>query len=91
MMSSASASLRSSRADKGPDAILEPLTQQQVADALQTARAIGDDTIQGHSGGDIRPDLWTHGSAEQRADAFLTGYQTGKMAQCDTLERGVYK
>ena len=77
-------------ADKGPDAILEPLTQQQVADALQTARAIGDDTIQGHSG-DIRPDLWTHGSAEQRADAFLTGYQTGKMAQCDTLERGVYK
>lgn len=77
-------------ADKGPDAIIEPLTDQQVADALQTARAIGDDTIQGHSGGEIRPDLWTHGSAEQRADAFLTGYKTGKMAQCDTLERGVY-
>ncbi len=34
--------------------------------------------------------MWTHGSAEQRADAFLTGYKTGKMAQCDTLERGVY-
>ena len=66
------------------------MTDQQVADALQTARAIGDDTIQGHSGGEIRPDLWTHGSAEQRADAFLTGYKTGKMAQCDTLERGVY-
>lgn len=78
-------------ADKGPDAILEPLTEQQVADALQTARAIGDDTIQGHQGGEIRPDLWTHGSAEQRADAFLTGYKTGKMAQCDTLERGVYR
>lgn len=77
-------------ADKGPDAIIEPLTDQQVADALQTARAIGDDTIQGHSGGEIRPDLWTHGSAEQRADAFLTGYKTGKMAQYDTLERGVY-
>ncbi|HHU45427.1 MAG TPA: metalloprotease [Actinomycetales bacterium] len=78
-------------ADKGPDAILEPLTDEQVADALQTARAIGDDTIQQHSGGDVRPDLWTHGSAEQRADAFLTGYRTGQMSQCDTLDRGVYR
>ncbi|MFC3850773.1 neutral zinc metallopeptidase [Corynebacterium hansenii] len=78
-------------ADKGPDAILEPLTQKQVADAVRTARAIGDDTIQSHSGGGIRPDLWTHGSSEQRADAFLTGYNSGKLAQCDTLGRGVYR
>lgn len=78
-------------ADKGPDAILKPLTEQQVQGALQTAKAIGDDAIQSHSGGGIQPDLWTHGSSEQRTKAFLTGYRSGKMAQCDTLGRGVYK
>lgn len=78
-------------ADKGPDAILEPLTDEQVADALRTARAIGDDTIQEHSGGGIQPDLWTHGSSQQREQAFLAGYRSGKMSQCDTLGRGVYR
>ncbi|MEJ5919760.1 MULTISPECIES: KPN_02809 family neutral zinc metallopeptidase [unclassified Corynebacterium] len=78
-------------ADKGPDAIIEPLTDEQVSDAVQTAQAIGDDTIQKHSGGEIQPDLWTHGSSEQRMQAFLTGYKTGKMSQCDTLNRGVYR
>lgn len=77
-------------ADKGSDAILEPLTDQQVQGALQTAKAIGDDAIQSHSGGGIQPDLWTHGSSEQRTNAFLTGYRSGRMAQCDTLNRGVY-
>ena len=77
-------------ADKGPDAILEPLSDEQVADALKTTKAIGDDTIQQHSGGGVQPDSWTHGSAEQRTKAFLTGYKSGKMSQCDTLERGVY-
>lgn len=78
-------------ADEGPDAILETLTEEEVADALATTRAIGDDTIQKHSGGDIRPDLWTHGSAQARTDAFLAGYNSGRMAQCDTLNRGVYR
>nr|WP_120492463.1 neutral zinc metallopeptidase [Corynebacterium lactis] len=78
-------------ADKGPNAILNPLTDEQVADALNTTRAIGDDTIQKHSGGGIKPDLWTHGSAEGRTKAFLAGYKSGKMAKCDTLGRGVYR
>ncbi|WP_448850845.1 KPN_02809 family neutral zinc metallopeptidase [Corynebacterium sp. 335C] len=77
-------------ADDGPDAILEPLTEQQVRDAMATARAIGDDAIQSHSGGGVNPDLWTHGSSEQRENAFLTGYRTGSMAKCDTLGRDVY-
>ncbi|MDU4704748.1 MAG: neutral zinc metallopeptidase, partial [Corynebacterium sp.] len=73
-----------------PDAILEPLSDEQVSDALKTTKAIGDDTIQQHTGGGVQPDSWTHGSAEQRTKAFLTGYKSGKMSQCDTLERGVY-
>lgn len=78
-------------ADKGEDALLETITEQQVTDAVNTARAVGDDNIQRRSGGEVRPDTWTHGSSEDRAKYFLAGYESGKMEQCDTLERGVYK
>ena len=80
-----------SQADKGDDALLEPITEEQVAGAIDTARAVGDDNIQQRSGGEVRPDLWTHGSSEQRQNAFLTGYNEGTMASCDTLGRGVYR
>lgn len=80
-----------SHADKGPDAMLEPVTEEQVASAVETARAVGDDNIQRRSGGDVRPDTWTHGSSQQRQDAFLAGYREGDMAACDTLNRGVYR
>ncbi|MDO5730236.1 KPN_02809 family neutral zinc metallopeptidase [Corynebacterium sphenisci] len=78
-------------ADKGPEAILEPLTDAQVAQAVETARAIGDDSIQRHSGRGVDPDAWTHGSSEQRRGAFLAGYRSGRMASCDTLGRGAYR
>ena len=78
-------------ADKGENAMLEPITREQVAGAIDTARAVGDDNIQKRSGGEVRPDLWTHGSSEQRQNAFLTGYNEGTMASCDTLGRGVYR
>lgn len=78
-------------ADKGEDALLEPFTQEDVRAAIETAQAIGDDNIQQRSGGSVNPDLWTHGSSEQRQRAFLTGYNSGQMASCDTLNRGVYR
>lgn len=80
-----------SHADKGEDAMLEPVTPEQVASAVDTARAVGDDNIQRRSGGEVRPDMWTHGSSQQRQDAFLAGYRSGDMAACDTLGRGVYR
>lgn len=70
---------------------LNPLSDQEVQSAMDTARAVGDDNIQKRSGGDVRPDLWTHGSSEQRMNAFLSGYREGTMKACDTLGRGVYK
>lgn len=79
-----------SHADKGENAMLEPVTKEQVTSAIETARAVGDDNIQQRSSGEVRPDLWTHGSSEQRQNAFVTGYNEGKMSACDTLERGVY-
>lgn len=77
-------------ADDGEDALLEPITDQQAHDAIDAARAVGDDNIQQRSGGEVRPEQWTHGSSEQRAQAFLSGYQTGTMSSCDFLGRGVY-
>lgn len=79
------------QADKGEDALLDPITDKQVQAAIDTARAVGDDNIQRRSGGDIQPDLWTHGSSEQRQEAFLTGYREGSMAACDFPEFGHYK
>lgn len=78
-------------ADKGDDRMLETITDQQVESALNTARAVGDDNIQTRTGGDVRPDLWTHGSSNDRAKAFLTGYREGTMKSCDTLGRHAYK
>ncbi|AKK03258.1 KPN_02809 family neutral zinc metallopeptidase [Corynebacterium epidermidicanis] len=78
-------------ADDGADALIEPITDQQVQDAMNTARAVGDDNIQKRSGGEVRPDLWTHGSSEQRMNAFLTGYREGTMKSCDTLGKKQYR
>lgn len=80
-----------SYADKGDQALLEPITDQQLDSALSAARAVGDDNIQKRSGGEINPESWTHGSAEQRKQAFLAGYESGQMKSCDFLERNAYR
>ncbi|MCF8569739.1 neutral zinc metallopeptidase [Gordonia sp. HY002] len=69
-------------ADDGPDAMLAPLTDDQIASVIQTAKAIGDDTIQGSGS---NPEGWTHGSARQRQRWFTTGYQSGDPSRCDTF------
>jgi predicted metalloprotease len=53
--------------------------------ALQTASAIGDDTLQRRSQGRVVPDSFTHGSAEQRKRWFTTGFQQGKVSACNTF------
>ncbi len=64
---------------------IQPITQEQLANALQAAQAVGDDRIQKNSTGSINPDTWTHGSAAQRQAWFTTGYEKGDLASCDTF------
>jgi hypothetical protein len=63
---------------------LEPITRQQMAEALDAAAAVGDDRIQSTVSGDVQPHTWTHGSSEQRQRWFATGYEQGAGA-CDTF------
>ncbi len=65
--------------------LIEQLTQQDIAEALDSARAVGDDRIQQRSSGRINPDQWTHGSAQQRMGWFTTGREQGTLRACDTF------
>lgn len=56
--------------------------------ALSTATAIGDDTLQRQSTGRVVPDSFTHGSAAQRKQWFLTGYKQGTVESCNTFGAG---
>jgi uncharacterized protein len=68
--------------------IIEDLTQDDIARAIDAAQAVGDDRIQKQSSGRVSPEQWTHGSAEQRVHWFNVGLKEGSLEACDTFAAG---
>ena len=71
--------------DESGTPFLQPVTRQQVADALDAAAAIGDDRIQQKSNGEVDSESWTHGSSDQRQRWFATGFEKGPES-CATFD-----
>jgi len=55
----------------------------EINEAIDAAASVGDDRIQAKSGGRVNPESWTHGSSEDRVNAFNKGYQTGSVKVCE--------
>ena len=63
---------------------LQPVTSQQIGDALSAASAVGDDRIQQTQTGQVNPESFTHGTSAQRERWFTVGLQQGAQ-KCDTF------
>lgn len=61
------------------------IDEQDIAQALKAAAAVGDDHLQKMSGSAVSPESWTHGSSAQREQWFNTGMETGKVSACATF------
>lgn len=61
------------------------LEEGDVEEAVNAAAAVGDDRIQMQSQGYVVPDAFTHGTSEQRKNAFMKGFRTGDLSQGEAL------
>lgn len=66
---------------------LAQLTQDDVREAVDTAAAIGDDTLQSRGRGYVQPDSFTHGTSQQRVNWFMRGFRSGDADQCETFKQ----
>jgi predicted metalloprotease len=61
------------------------LSEGDVDEGLEAARAIGDDRLQAERGGRVHPETFTHGTSEQRAHWLRQGLSAGDPGACDTF------
>ncbi len=53
-----------------------------IEEGLATAAAVGDDHIQKSAGRRVSPESFTHGTSEQRMQAFMVGFRSGQVSSC---------
>ncbi|MEM9414675.1 MAG: neutral zinc metallopeptidase [Planctomycetota bacterium] len=61
-----------------------------IAEAVQAAEAIGDDTLQRRSHRHVDPHQFTHGTSAQRVAWFKYGYETGDYTLGNTFDDAVF-
>lgn len=61
------------------------LERGDIAEAMNAAKQIGDDTLQRNAGRVPQPHTFTHGTSEQRQRWFATGFDSGDVQACDTF------
>ena len=62
------------------------LEEGDLEEALNAAKAVGDDTIQKRTQGRIVPENFTHGTAQQRQEWFQRGFEYADLEHGDTFE-----
>ena len=71
--------------DQSGTQIFDSIDESDISEALDSAKAVGDDRIQQAGGGDVNKEQWTHGSSEERARWFTTGFNATDIDECDTF------
>jgi len=61
------------------------LEQGDIAEAMNAAAQIGDDTLARNAGRAVQPHTFTHGTSDQRQRWFRRGYDSGDLTICDTF------
>ncbi len=61
------------------------LEQGDLEEALNAAQQIGDDTLQKRTQGYVVPESFNHGTSAQRQEWFSRGFESGRLADCDTF------
>jgi predicted metalloprotease len=71
--------------DESGEALIEELSTEDINQAIEAAKSVGDDRIQDRTTGRVNQREWTHGSAEQRQSWFMVGYEERSLEACDTF------
>ncbi len=61
------------------------LEEGDIEEAMNSAQAIGDDTLQKNAGQKIQPESFNHGTSKQRMNWFIKGLRTGDISQGNTF------
>jgi predicted metalloprotease len=69
--------------------IFESITDDDIQQGLDTAAAIGDDTLQKEAGKPVDEQGFTHGSSADRQKWFRTGHDSGDPKSCDTFGNAI--